>query len=151
MICSLHQNEMGRECSTCGRRERCICGFDKENWGKDLEDVVIDGRIILRWIFKKWDRRTDWIALAQETETKLVNQQLTLSRRYSQLASVASLCVRNPRHRSSSETVFARKICSWTELFVNRGVREPRFHCNCISWLLRMAFGPCSWSVRVAH
>jgi hypothetical protein len=26
--------------------------------------------------------------------------------------------------------VFARKICSWTELFVNRGVREPRFHCT---------------------
>jgi hypothetical protein len=27
---------------------------------------------------------------------------------------------------------FFRKICSWTNLFVMRGVREPRFHCN---WL----------------
>jgi hypothetical protein len=43
-----------------------------------------------------------------------------LPRWYSQLADVASLRVRNPRHRSSSETFFARKICSWTELFVNR-------------------------------
>jgi hypothetical protein len=31
--------------------------------------------------------------------------------------------VRHPR-------LFARKTCSWTELFVNRGVREPRFHCT---------------------
>jgi hypothetical protein len=46
------------------------------------------------------------------------------------LPSVASLRVRNPRHRSSSENFFARKICSWTELFVNRGVREPRFNCT---------------------
>jgi hypothetical protein len=43
---------------------------------------------------------------------------------------VASLRVRNPRYRSSSETFFARKISSWTELFVNRGVREPRLHCT---------------------
>jgi hypothetical protein len=53
-----------------------------------------------------------------------------LPRWYHQLAAVASLRVRNPRNRSSSETFFARKICSWTELFMNRGVREPRPHCN---------------------
>jgi hypothetical protein len=42
-----------------------------------------------------------------------VNQQRTLPRRYSQLVAVASLRVRNPRHRSSSETFFfAQKICS---------------------------------------
>jgi hypothetical protein len=59
-----------------------------------------------------------------------VTQQLTLFRRYSQL--VANRCcrrVRYSRHRSSSETSFFRKICSWTDLFVMRGVREPRFHC----------------------
>jgi hypothetical protein len=29
--------------------------------------------------------------------------------------------VHHPRHRSSSETFFARKICSWTGALVNRG------------------------------
>jgi hypothetical protein len=68
------------------------------------------------------------------TEIKLVNQQLILPRRYFQLASVESLRVHNPRHRSSSETFFTQKIYSWTELVVNRGVREPRFHFKCIQF-----------------
>jgi hypothetical protein len=25
-----------------------------------LEDTGVDGRIILRWIFRKWDRGMDW-------------------------------------------------------------------------------------------
>jgi hypothetical protein len=29
-----------------------------------LEDAGIDGRIILRWIFRKWE--VDWIELAQD-------------------------------------------------------------------------------------
>ena len=35
-----------------------------------LEYSGIDGRIILRWIFKKWDwgRGMDWIDLAQDTD-----------------------------------------------------------------------------------
>jgi hypothetical protein len=28
-----------------------------------LEDLGVDGRIILRWIFRKWDRGMDWIDL----------------------------------------------------------------------------------------
>jgi hypothetical protein len=32
-----------------------------------LEDSGIDGRIILRWIFRKWDvRDMDWIDLGQD-------------------------------------------------------------------------------------
>jgi hypothetical protein len=60
-----------------------------------------------------------------------VTQQLTLSRRYSQL--VANRCCQLAC--SLLETPFVtrdvsfRKICSWTDLFVMRGVRESRFHC----------------------
>jgi hypothetical protein len=31
-----------------------------------LEDVSVDGRIILKWIFKKWDGGMDWIDMAQD-------------------------------------------------------------------------------------
>jgi hypothetical protein len=34
--------------------------------GRDqLEDPGIDGRIILKWIFRKWSGGMDWIDLAQ--------------------------------------------------------------------------------------
>jgi hypothetical protein len=33
-----------------------------------LEDPGVDGRIILRWIFKKWDGGMDWIELAQDMD-----------------------------------------------------------------------------------
>jgi len=31
-----------------------------------LEDLGVDGRIILRWIFRKWVGRKDWIDVAQD-------------------------------------------------------------------------------------
>jgi len=36
--------------------------------GDHLEDLSVDGRIILKWIFKKWDGGTDWIGLAQNKD-----------------------------------------------------------------------------------
>jgi hypothetical protein len=33
-----------------------------------LEDPGIDGRIILRWIFRKWLRGMDWIHLTQDED-----------------------------------------------------------------------------------
>jgi hypothetical protein len=42
---------------------------------------------------------------------------------------VAGLRVCYSRHCSSPETFFVWKICSWTNLFVMKGVNEPRFHC----------------------
>jgi CRISPR/Cas system-associated protein Cas7 (RAMP superfamily) len=34
-----------------------------------LEDQGVDGRIILRWILRKWDAwSTDWIDLAQDRD-----------------------------------------------------------------------------------
>jgi len=45
-----------------------------------LEDPGIDGRIILKWIFNKWDGGMDWIVLAQDRDTwrALVNAVMNL-------------------------------------------------------------------------
>ena len=51
---------------------RRIQGFGAETWGKNdhLEDPGIDGRIILRWIFRMWRGKEgggmDWTDLAQD-------------------------------------------------------------------------------------
>ena len=48
---------MGGACSAYGEEERRIQGFGGENQreGNHLGDPGVDGRIILRWIFRKWD------------------------------------------------------------------------------------------------
>ena len=33
-----------------------------------MEDAVIEGRIILNWIFNKWDGGMDWIDLTQDRD-----------------------------------------------------------------------------------
>ena len=45
-----------------------------------LEDPGIDGRIILKWIFRKWDAGMDCIDLAQDRDTwqALVNTVMNL-------------------------------------------------------------------------
>jgi hypothetical protein len=50
------ENEMGGACSAYGEGEACT-GFwwrnlgERDHWG----DPGVDGRIILIWIFRKWD------------------------------------------------------------------------------------------------
>jgi len=34
-----------------------------------LEDPGIDGRIILRWIFRRWNGVMDWIDLVQDRDS----------------------------------------------------------------------------------
>jgi hypothetical protein len=45
-----------------------------------LGDPGVDGRIIAKWILKKWDRDMDWIELAQDRDRwrALVNAVMNL-------------------------------------------------------------------------
>jgi hypothetical protein len=60
------------------RQERCIQGDQKER--DRLEGLDIDGRIILKCIFKTWDGDMDWIDLAQARDRwrALVNAVMNL-------------------------------------------------------------------------
>jgi hypothetical protein len=59
---------MGGACSTYGRKTEVHTGFSWRDLreGDHLGDPGVDGRIILKWIFKKWDGGMDWIELAQD-------------------------------------------------------------------------------------
>jgi hypothetical protein len=59
---------MGRTCGTYGEEEKCIQGFSGETLreGDHLEDLAVDGRIILNCIFERLDGGIDWIDVAQD-------------------------------------------------------------------------------------
>jgi hypothetical protein len=63
-------------------RREVHCGFcwGDPSEGDHLGDPGVDGRIILRWIFRKWDGRTNWIDLAQDRDRwrALVNAVMNL-------------------------------------------------------------------------
>ena len=64
-----------------GRRE-VYTGFWRGGLreGVHLGDLHIEGTIILRWKFRKWDRGIDWIELAQDRDRwhALVNASMNL-------------------------------------------------------------------------
>ena len=79
MVCISHQtlssdqvekSEIGGACNTYGGEERRIQRFGGGNLKVrgNLEDPGVDGRIILRWIFRKWDGSVDWNELAQDRD-----------------------------------------------------------------------------------
>jgi len=61
---------MGRACTTYGGEKRCTQDFSGGNLRErvHLEDLGIDGKIILKYILKKWDGAMDWIDLAQDRD-----------------------------------------------------------------------------------
>ena len=50
--------------------KRCSTGFWWENLKKRdyLEDLGVGARVILKWIFMKWDGGVDWADLAEDRE-----------------------------------------------------------------------------------
>jgi len=64
-----------------GERRGRYRGLVEKSEGKDhFEDPGVDGKIILRWKFRKWDGGTDWIDLSEDMERwqALVNAVVNL-------------------------------------------------------------------------
>ena len=63
--------EIGGACSAYERRVEVYAGFWWRNLRErdHLENPGVDGTIILRWIFRKWDG-VDWIDLTQDRTGK---------------------------------------------------------------------------------
>ena len=61
---------MCRACSTHEKKERSIQGLGGGNMKEEthLKGPGVDGRLILKWILKKWDGNMDWIDLVQDRD-----------------------------------------------------------------------------------
>jgi hypothetical protein len=59
----IEKNEMGGACSIYWGEQRCVLVFGGEI--DYLENPGVDGRIILRWIFRKWNGGMDGFDLTQ--------------------------------------------------------------------------------------
>jgi hypothetical protein len=74
----IKKNEMGRACSTYGKRKGAYRVWQERPEGKNhLQDPDVDGRIILKRIFEKlYVGGIDWIILAHNVEH--INLELLL-------------------------------------------------------------------------
>jgi len=60
---------MGGACSTRGGEEWCMQGWWGNLRGRDhLEDTGVDGRIIIRWIFRQYEWGTDYIDVVHDRD-----------------------------------------------------------------------------------
>jgi hypothetical protein len=64
---------MDEACGAYGRQETCIQGWGGGGCGGlrervHLEDLSVDGRKILKRIFKKWNAGMDWIVRAKDRD-----------------------------------------------------------------------------------
>ena len=68
----IKRNEMGEVRGTWWREGRCIKRFGVGNGRArdNLENLIVDGRIMERRIFKKWKGLMDWIDVAQDRDMK---------------------------------------------------------------------------------
>jgi hypothetical protein len=68
--CKIKKNEISKASSTYRGREEGHTGLWWENLRErnHLDDLGEDGKIILRWIFKKWDGGMDCIDLAHDRD-----------------------------------------------------------------------------------
>ena len=60
---------MARACGTFRGQVRCVQVVGRSEGKEHLEDLGLDGRAILKWIFKKRDGGMNWIDLSQDRES----------------------------------------------------------------------------------
>ena len=80
-IIRLVKNRWVRHVARIGKQEGCIEGLVGKPEGKNhLEDLGVNGRMILKWIFKKRDGEMDWIDLVQNRDSwrAVVNEVMNL-------------------------------------------------------------------------
>ena len=60
---------IGRACRTYGDERKCIVFWREDvREGKNLEDTGLDGKVILKYFFEKWNVEMDWVDLAQDRD-----------------------------------------------------------------------------------
>jgi hypothetical protein len=50
------------------RRGLCSCVERRHEQKRPVENQGVDGKIILKWIYNKWDGGADWIDVAQNRD-----------------------------------------------------------------------------------